>query len=151
MIERLKSKHAIAMLEFVNMTRDIYEDFFITKDKQRLFFKNNLKLVQYTITSQEVYGLIDKDLEAILVIYREKGFRPYLKLLAKDANSARGMIKFLNWNHNCELFVKIKKNNPLVDEFKKNRFYIEGLRGQELLLKKVREIKNGSNYTIQKS
>jgi hypothetical protein len=93
-------------------------------------------------------------MKGCFIVFREKGFRPYLKILVSEKKFAVDLLKFLHWNYNIELFAKLKNINPLVVELKKNKFYVEGLRGREVLLKKmkeVREIKNGNNKSYQKS
>lgn len=147
MIIKLKIKNSIDVFDFVNSCYDKYEDCYITIDKKRLFLKNNLKLIKKILKYQEVYMLDNKGL---MIIFREKGFRSYVKFLAKDRDTYIDLIKFLNWNYSCELFIKLKNNNPLVEELRKNKFYVQGLRGQEILLKKIKEIKNVVNNFIHK-
>jgi len=148
MIRRLNHKDVLNLLHFVNTVDDTYQDFYVTIDRQRKFFKNDLVLIKKILETQKCYGWFDMEMKGCIIILREKGFRPYLKILASQRQIAIDLIKYLNWNCNLELFSKLKNSNPLVIELKKNRFFIEGLRGKEILLKKmkeVREIKNVNN------
>ena len=130
MIEKLKLKNNIDVLDFFNNTYDKYSDFYITKDKQRIYLKNNLYLIKKFLKNQEVYGEINKDLEGIITIYKEKGFRPYLKILAKNNNIVKRFIKFVIWNFsNNDLYVKLKKENPLGGILQSYGFKYIGNRG----------------------
>jgi hypothetical protein len=140
-IQRLKVKHYIDFLEFVNSIRDRYEDFYITTDNKRLFFYNNIKLIKKVLKFQVCYGLFNPFLQGIIVIYKEKNFRPYLKILAKNKEIYTHLLKYLNWNFKDELFAKLKQDNSLAEELKKNKFFIQALRGKEVLLRKPKDIR----------
>lgn len=149
MIERLKVKHTIDIIEFLERVPDKYEDIYITSNRERIFLKKNWYLTKKLLKHQEVYGLFKGELRAFMIIYREKGFRPYLKIISENSKYAKDLIKFLMWNYlGTEIFLKLKINNPLLDEFvkririsntftkfiSKGKFYVKGLRGQEILL-----------------
>lgn len=114
MIQRLTLKqNIIDVYDFVKNTKDYYEDCYVTFDKQR-FFLNNIKVVKKILKYQTVYGLFNKELEGLLIIFRQKGFRPYIKILTKNSIIERDLLKFLQWNfEGCNLYAKIKKNNSL--------------------------------------
>jgi len=136
-IERLHKKNVIDVIEFLQRVPDKYEDLYITVDKKRIFLKNNFRLVRKLLKQQEMYGLFVKDMEAIMIIYREKGFRPYLKILSANNKYAIDCIKFIGWNfYEKEFYAKLKIENPLVAVFLKKIFMKIGNRGQEVLLVK---------------
>jgi hypothetical protein len=143
MIKRLNQHNLTDVCEFVSRVKDTYEDFYVTTNKQRVFLKD-LKLIKKILNNQEVIGLENSgELKAILIIYREKTFRPYVRVLAEKNDYIYDLMKYLNWNYNCELFIKFKKTNPLSKIAQKFFFNFIGDRGTEILLaKKKREIKN---------
>jgi hypothetical protein len=154
MISRLNHKNSIDVYEFVQRTPDSFEDFYITENRGRKFIKD-LKTINRILKRQEIYGLIDKELKAIMIIYKEKGFRSYLKILSNKIDYTYDLLKFVNWNfYKKELFIKIKKSNPLfnilrlTNKLGKPRYGFEflGSRGSEILLiKKVNTKQEKSN------
>ena len=147
MIQRLKSKHISDIFYFVNETRDKYEDFYITKNRDRVFIKDR-KVIEKIIKYQEVYGIYDKGLQGIIVIYKEKGFRPYLKILCKKNYYIYSLLKYLFWNFEGEVFIKVKKSSPIAkiaSRFRSARkigFQFMGNRGNEILLRKYKQGEN---------
>jgi hypothetical protein len=156
MIEILKRKHTYDVYEFLNRTYDRYQEFYVTFDKERKYLRSNLKLITKMLKHQEIYALRNKTIDGLLMIYRTKGFRPYIKLLAKDHKSYQSLLQYIDWTfYKEELFLKLKSNNPLVKEFldkivekdkptqykSKSNFIFIGLRGNELLLKKYKDWK----------
>ena len=152
MICRLKARDSISILNFVNTYNDFWQDLYITQNKERIFLKNNLKLVEKLLRYHEIYALVDKEVQGIMLVYREKGYRPYVKFLCRTENN-KDFIKYLKWNIKSEVFIKIKVKNSLLKElvdtviidklpkyFPKIGFSIIGLRGTEILIKKNREI-----------
>lgn len=143
MIEKLTTKNKTDILDFVLNTKDIYHDFYITKDKQRLFLTDT-KVIEKILKYQTVYGLFSTNLQGILVIYREKGYRPYIKILSKNKHVDKDLIRFLLWNlSDKDLYMKLKKSNPLTSYLQlKNKntgrlffgFEFSGDRGEEILL-----------------
>ena len=143
MIRRLNYKDTIGVYDFIRSNKDKYEDFYITINKSRVFLKD-LKLIKKILSYQEVFAIEEKgDIVAILLIYRERGFRPYVKVLANKNKYVYDLLKFLNWNFNSELFIKAKKYNPIINIAQGFFFNFIGGRGQEILLvKQKREVKN---------
>ena len=133
MIERLNHKNIIDIYEFLSRTKDEYEDFYITKDKTRLFL-NDFKLIKKLIKYQEFYGINEGEVKGLLLIYREKGFRPYIKILAENKYTSH-LTKFLIWNFSDQdLYAKFKKYNPLTRILQRYGFVFQGNRGEEILL-----------------
>lgn len=150
MIEKLNLKHKLDVYEFVMDNNDVYQDFYVTINKERKFIKD-WDIIHKLIHKQEFYGYFDSGMKGCMIILREKGFRTYLKLFAIDRKFATGLIKFLNWNYKEEIFVKIKKDNWLCNILQKNRFRIIGFRGKEILLKKEKEVQNANQSYIKNS
>jgi len=139
MIIRLQEKHYTDILIFIKETNDKYNDFYITKNKQRIFFLNT-NFIKNIIKNQEIYGLFENELVGLFLIYREKGFRPYIKIIGKNYNIEEKLIKFLSWNFSeLELFAKVKKYNSLNRLLQKYGFIFTGDRGQEILLIKPKQ------------
>jgi len=139
MIEKLKQKNLEDLIEFFDRVNDIYSDFYITKEKNRLFFKNNWELIEKTLKYQEVYGIYNSELKGLLIIIRDKGYRPYVKLLSENSKYTIDLLKFLKWNFiEVDLYFKLKKGNPLSEQIKRTGFTMIGDRGKELLFFKKR-------------
>jgi hypothetical protein len=134
MIDRLSSRNALDVVEFVNRVNDRCQDFYFTKDKRRIFL-TDLKIVSSVLQTQEIYALIDGEIKALLLIYREKGYRPFIKILSDTENNARNIIKFLIWNFSDkDLYIKVKKYNYLSKLCQRYGFIFNGNRGEEILL-----------------
>jgi hypothetical protein len=143
MIRRLQLKDKISFYEFVNRCNDCYFDFYVTIEKERKFPKENLKLIEKLLKYQETYAVEEKEIKGILLIYRSKGFRLYIKILVEKIDFAYDLLKYLNWNFSqYELYAKFKKENPITRiaqlknklGFPKYGFGFYKSRGQEVLL-----------------
>ena len=146
MIRRLNHRDTTDFCEFISRVKDSFEDFYITQNKQRVFLRDS-KLIKKILKYQEVYAIDDGEIHALLLIYREKGYRPYVKILSEKINYIYDLLKYLNWNFgNQELFIKVKRDNPIVHIAQKKWWNFLGARGQEILLiHKKWEIKNARN------
>jgi hypothetical protein len=134
MIKRLNHRNRIDILEFMSRVSDTYQDFYVTIDKNRIFFKD-AKTIKKIINKQEIYGIDEGEIKGLLIIYREKGFRPYVKILASDFKYQGKLVKFLIWNFsNQDLYAKFKKFNPLTKILQRYGFIFQGDRGDEILL-----------------
>lgn len=143
MIERLKIWNKIDVYDFLERVDDKFQDFYLTEDKSRKFLKKDWSLIERVLLKQEIYAIKEKEVKGILFIYRSKGFRPYVKLLAENTKFAIDLLKFLKWNFSeQQLFFKIKKENPLSQMIFKTGFNKIGDRGTELLFEKkaIKEI-----------
>jgi len=142
MIRKLTYKDSISMYEFTLRAKDSYEDFYITTNKARVFIKS-LKLIEKLLKYQDVVALEESgEIKALLLIYKEKGFRPYIKILAEKTDYVYDLMKYVNWNYNCELFIKAKKVNPISKIAQKFFFNFIGDRGSEILLAKQKKVPN---------
>jgi len=133
MIQRLGLKNLQDLNCLIQDIKDNYQDFYITKDRERTFLKD-LNLISKLLKTQEIYGIFDGELKAIMMIYKEKGFRPYLKFLSNKTKYTYHLLKYLSWNNNDEIFLKVKKSNPLANISLRFGFRFIGNRGNEILL-----------------
>ena len=113
---------------------DLYSDFYITKENLRLYIKENTHLLYEGISKKDkiVYGE-----EGILFIhgFSDQSRRKYVKILSDNAENASKLIRFLNLQlTDIELYVKIKKENPILKSFQTKGFKFVGDRGKEILL-----------------
>ena len=89
-----------------------------------------------------------------MIIVKEKGFRPYVKLLAENSKYTIDMLKFLKWNFSeIDLYFKLKKENPLTETIKRTGFVMIGDRGRELLflkkgMKQLYKLTPKDNYLV---
>lgn len=120
--------------EFVQRVKDRFQDFYITHDNQRLFL-TDFKAIKKLLEKQEVYSVYDKGVKGLMIIYKEKGFRPYIKLLTETRRAESSLIKYLMMNFSeQDLYIKVKKENPLAKYIKYFGFIQTGDRGLEILL-----------------
>lgn len=139
MIKKLKTKNIIDLVDFFDRISDKFEDMYITKEKERKFLKNNWLLIEKLLKKQECYGLFNNGLRGILIIIKDKGFpRKYVKLLTENSKYTIDFLKWIKWNFfEKDLYMKLKKNNPLAQMIAKTGFIKIGDRGNEdLFLKK---------------
>ena len=112
---------------------DAYRDVYITKNNLRLFIKDNLNVLVDDIKKGDKLAYNDQGL-AVVTGFADKANRKYLKILCKETADAVKYIKVLCWNIDCDLYIKVKRNNPLKDVLQKNGFVFKGGRGTEVLL-----------------
>lgn len=138
MIKRLNGKNVIDLIEFFNRVNDRFEDTYITINKERVFLKNNWKLLNKILKYQEIYAIdCDNGIKGILIILREKNFRPYIKILTESTKYNIDLLKFLKWNFGeIDLYAKLKKENPLATQIIRTGFIRIGDRGKEILFLK---------------
>ncbi len=135
MIQRLNENSTIDLIEFFNRVIDKHKNFFITENNTRKFFKGNWNLIKKILKTQEVYGIYEQECKGILIIYKEKGFRPYIKLLSETRSAEAALIKYLMLNFSeQDLYIKLKKTNPLAKYIGYFGFIPQGDRGQEVLM-----------------
>lgn len=134
MIERLTKRNTMDVFEFVQKTKDKFEDFYITKNNQRLFL-TDLKTISKLLEKQEVYSVYDKGIKSLFIIFREKGFRTYIKLLSETRSAESSAVKSIMMNFSeQDLYIKVKKENNLAKYLKYFGFLLTGDRGAEVLL-----------------
>ena len=142
--QQLTKKEKPIIKSIIDEIFDSYREFYLTKERLRLFIKENLHLLFQSLEAGNKI-IYDEELGIILVTgFADKNFpRKYIKILAKDNNSADKLLKVLIWNFNLDLFIKIKKQNPLKEVLEKNNFRIKADRGSEwLMIRKKKFIKS---------
>jgi hypothetical protein len=122
--------------------KDLYEDYYITLDKERKFLNNliNLKIYEKMLNKGEVcYSYEDN---GFLITYglHDKSPRKYIKILAKDSNSVKKLLRsFLYEFGDKEFFIKVKRSNPVGRVAQSLGFVFLGGRGTEILLMRKAE------------
>lgn len=114
---------------------DIYGDFYITKNNLRLFIKDNLNVFMDCLRQGDKIAFDENGLVAVTG-YSDNAKRKYVKILTKTPEEAEKYLKVILWNLDCDLYIKVKKNNPLRTVLAKVGFEFAGGRGKEVLLKK---------------
>ena len=113
---------------------DEFRDFYITKQNLRLFIKDNSHLLFEALKGGDKLVFSAEEGIAFVTGWSDKMERKYLKILAKDLDSTNKLLKVLLWNIKTDLYIKIKKNNPIITILQKNNFVFRGNRGKEILL-----------------
>ena len=135
MIKKLNKKNIWDLVEFLQEFKDYYQDFFITRNKDRIFLNRNTDLIKKLLIKQEIYGNFDNKLNGIVMVYKEKGFRAYLKFIG-EIKAINRLLKVLQNNLNGIFYIKLKKDNPIIKSVYRNGFKFSGGRGREILLSK---------------
>ncbi len=136
---KLNKKEKILITTLVNEIADIYSDFYITKNNLRLYVKENIHLLYDCLQKGDEISYSPEDGIAFITGWSDNAPRKYIKVLAKNEASAERLLKVVSWNVRCDVFAKVKKNNPLRKSFQSNRYIFLGDRGKEILLMKKLE------------
>ncbi len=127
-----KEKHELGI--FIKDLSDTYSDFYITRNNLRLYIKENTDLLYTCLEKGDRMSFSEEKGIAFITGFSDKAERKYLKVLAKDDQSADHLLKALLWQVDYDLFAKIKKNNPIRQILQRNNFKFIGDRGKEVLL-----------------
>jgi hypothetical protein len=152
MIQRLNisnKKNYPALLDFIKNNTD--EDFYYTLNNERVYIEDAGSLKKLLKSSRDIYELEEGgDCVAFCLLWKSIGgekTRYYIKLLAKDSNSASDLLRGFLWQiYNTEIFVKISKHHRFLDVYKKYGFKFIGGRGRQVLLKRDKFIREHNNY-----
>ena len=130
----LAKKERTEINSLLDSISDLYSDFYTTKENLRLFIKQNSHLLYEGISKGDkiIYGE-----EGILFVsgFSDNSRRKYVKILSDKEENASKLIRFLNLQlTDIELYVKIKKENPILKSFQKQGYKFVGDRGKEILL-----------------
>lgn len=138
---RLTQKDKQKIWDFIKETPDIYNDFYITKNNARFFLKENLEVLFDCLKKGDKIAYDESGI-AIVTGFSDDFKRHYIKFLTKDEKTAEDLLRVLSWNLKVTLWVKLKKNNIVINVLRRNGFKWVGSRGQEILLKReYRELK----------
>ena len=131
---KLQKKEEYELDIFIKDLSDIYSDFYITRNNLRLYIKENTDLLYSCLEKGDQMSFSEEKGIAFITGFSDKAERKYLKVLAKDDQSADHLLKALLWQVDYDLFAKIKKNNPIRQILQRNNFKFIGDRGKEVLL-----------------
>ncbi len=120
MIRPLKQKDLLNFVLFCSQ-RDSFSDFYITKDNKRLFL-NNQKIAEKVFNDCLKHGdksfifEEDSEIKGILLIvgYADKFDRKYIKVFAHEERIISALFKMLAWTIDSDLYLKIRKDNPIL-------------------------------------
>ena len=117
------------------------KDFYYIKDSKRIFINNKKDLKGLIKDSNSIYTCEERGIVLVWKSLIGELERKYVKLAARDFQSAKDLIMMLLWNYSKELYVKTHKNSFILDAFRANGFSLVNDRGSEVLLyKKHREM-----------
>jgi len=133
---KLKKKEEFQVETLLSELTDYYGDFYITRNNLRLFIKENIHLLFECLSKGDKIVYNDHEGIVLLTGYSDKAPRKYIKILSRDDSSADKLLKILIWQTDCDLWAKIKKNNPIKRVLQNNNFKFAGDRGKEILLKR---------------
>jgi preprotein translocase subunit YajC len=149
-----KEKQTIKVI--IDEISDIYGEFYITKNKLRLFIKENIESLWETLKKGDriifgeaavgvITGFADKTIEITDTKTNEKKIIPsrkYVSILAKDERNADRLLQYIAGKFKkIDIYTKIKKDNPILKCFYNNGFIFLHGRGAELLLIKPKNDK----------
>ena len=135
---QLSKKEELEISGILSEIIDEYSDFYLTRDNIRLYIKDNIDILISSLKKGDKIAFSYEEGIAVVDGYSDNANRKYVKILARDENSANKLLKVLNHNIKDILFAKIKKNSPLLKIFKNNGFKFKGSRGlEELLIKET--------------
>lgn len=112
---------------------DIYSDFYITKDNLRFFIKENSEFLYDNLKKGDKIAYNEKGI-MFITGWSDNSRRIYIKVLSEDEQTIDQLLQVVLWNVQCDLWIKIKKNNPCNQVFQNNGFKFFGSRGKEILL-----------------
>lgn len=132
---QIGKKEQILIRGILDELSDVYSDFYLTKERMRLYVKENSELLFDALKKGDKI-VYEEELGVLFVTGWSDSFpRKYMKILAKDNTSADKLIKRMLWElKNTDLYIKIKTNNPIKEVLEKNGFKYFGARGKEILL-----------------
>lgn len=125
-----EKKHIVSL--FYQIT-DFYGDFYITRNNLRLFIKENQNVLFDCLKKGDKIAFNETGM-AVICGFSDKANRKYVKFLTEDNKDIEQFLKVISWNLDCDLYVKIKKNNPQRKVLEDNYFKFAGDRGKEILL-----------------
>lgn len=126
MIRSLKQKDFVNFIHFCSK-RDKFSDFYITQDTKRLFLNNEKiakKVFNDCLKNGDKSFIYEEDglIKGVLLVvgYADKQEKKYIKVFADDNRILDGLFKMLLWKVNSDLYLKVRKDNPI------NRFLEKG-------------------------
>lgn len=130
---RLTKKEIEIITAMVQEIADPYGEFYYTKNNLRLYIRENTPLLFDSLKKGDKIAF-SKEGMIIVTGFSDKNPRKYIKFLVKDLKSANDLLRILSWNLTCDLWAKLKKNNPILKVLEANGFSYFKNRGKEILL-----------------
>lgn len=130
---KLSEIEQTSIRKIVNEVIDEYRDFYLTKNNLRLFIRENLDLLFENVEKGDLIVFSDNSI-TLMTGFADKSSRKYLKVLARTEEEQIDIINKVLSTIDIDLYIKPKKNNPLVRTLKKLRFVFVGGRGEEILM-----------------
>jgi len=152
----LSKKEKLAIQFLLSEIPDVYSEFYLTRNRLRIFIKENLALLFENLKKGDkiiyekdrgiaiITGFAEKTIEIFDTKTNETKIVPsrkHIKILAKDAVSVERILKFAGWHFKEDLFCKMKRANPSLQIFLNNGYQFAGGRGKEILLRKPPKLK----------
>ena len=131
----ISEKEKIEIDSVLQEISDVYSDFYITRENLRLFIKENSELLYDNLKKGDKIAYSDKGI-IFITGWSDKANRIYVKVLSEDFEEVEQLLQVVLYNIKCDLWIKIKKNNPVNQIFQKYGFKFFGSRGAEILLHK---------------
>jgi hypothetical protein len=133
---------------------DHFGEFYLTKEKLRLYVRENLDSLFRSLNKGDkilfgdkeqvvavITGYAEKQIEILDYVTKEKKLVPtrkYVTMITKDESNARKMLEFIDYQLPKEiLFCKLKKNNPILKIFYEGGYTFFGARGNEILVRRL--------------
>jgi hypothetical protein len=144
----LSKKEKAEIRSTLSELKDVYGDFYITKNNIRLFILDNQEILFDCLKKGDKIVFDDKGIVVVLG-YSDNSPRKYLKLLTRDLKDVLPLLNAMFWHVHEDVYIKLKLTNPLKDELLKYRplrengklirsgFEFVGGRGKEVLLRHV--------------
>ena len=146
-LTKLNQEQKEQVTKIVNQINDLDRDFYLTQNNRRLFIRENIEILFNLLEKGDKIVYCNEGI-GIVNGYAEKTKRKYVKLLTDNLKIADEILQLIVWDATEILFVKLKKNNPLIKVFKNNGFIHWGNRGAEELLQRVTQINFGKRYEL---
>lgn len=139
---RLTKSEKTQITEMIQTFSDSWGEFYLTKNNMRLYIRENPEVLFNCLKDGDKI-CYNKNAIIIITGFSDNFNRHYMKFLTKTPANIDELLKEINWNITCDLFVKIKKNNPLLSVLKNNCFSFFKDRGKEILLLReyIKEVK----------
>lgn len=132
---QLSKKEQSIITTFFSETFDPYCDFYLTKNNQRLFIRENSEIFFEGIKKGDFIAYDNHGIAAIIGL-SDKADRKYLRFLTKDPTKVGSLLVSLLLKYQGVIYTKLKNNNPNIQVLLEFGFVEVASRGEELLLKR---------------
>ena len=108
----LSKKEKVVVADILSEIVDLYQDFYVTKNNLRLYLRDNPDVLFDCLRKGDKIAFSEDGI-AVVVGYSDNTDRKYVKFLVKEDKIAVDLMKVISWNIKGDIYLKIKKNNPL--------------------------------------